>query len=87
VQARAQQPGVQGELVVGGESRDQPRALAVSLDGGPVRPDELGVGRPLDVFGGVERGEPPYFNFSLIFEIRPPALVAVSASAKSSAVV
>ena len=87
MQARAQQSGIQPELVLDRETCDDRGALGIPLDRLPEATREDGVGLPLDVLGRIERGKAPYFSFSLIFEKKLPAWDAVSASANSSAVV
>ena len=86
MQARAQQSGIQPELVLDRETCDDRGALGIPLDRLPEATREDGVGLPLDVLGRIEGREAPYFSFSLIFDRKPPAWDAVSASANSSAV-
>jgi len=93
MEAGAQETGVEGELGGLREARDDRRACGVTLERRAKRPDERGIGVPVDVLGRVERGKAPYFNRSLIFERKPPSPEApplpampASAAAKSSAV-
>src|SRR5439155_22141704 len=86
VQPRAQQSGVQPELGCEGEPGGDGGPLGIPLDRLPEAAHQGGVRLPLDVLGRIEGGKAPYFSFSLIFDKKPPAWDAVSASANSSAV-
>ena len=86
MQARAQQSGIQPQLVLDRETRDDGGALGSPLDRLPEGAREDRVGLPLDILGWIEGREAPYFSFSLIFDRKPPAWDAVRASANSSAV-
>jgi hypothetical protein len=86
VQARTQQSRVEREPGLGRESCDDGGPLGIPLDRLPKAAPEGSVGLPRDVLGRIERGKAPYFSFSRIFDRKPPAWDAVSASANSSAV-
>jgi len=93
MEAGAQETGVEGELGGLREARDDRRTRGVTLERRAKRPDERGIGVPVDVLGRIERGKASYFNRSLIFERKPPSPEApplpampASAAAKSSAV-
>src|SRR2546427_11623294 len=68
------------------ETSDDGGPLGIPLDRLPEAAHQGGVRLPLDVLGWIEGGEAPYFSLSLIFDRKPPAWDAVSASANSSAV-
>ena len=86
VQAGAQQPRVQGHQDLGGEAGDDGGALGIALERLAEGAHQPGVRLPRDVLGRIERREPPYFSFSLIFDRKPPSWNVDRASANSSAV-